>query len=684
MIEGFIRVASATPKIKVADVSHNKEAIIKNIEEAEKQGARLIVFPELALTAYTCADLFHQTILIDKAEKALDELAEETRGREIVVVVGTTWYTDHKLYNAAAFIHDGRILGIVPKKNLPNYGEFYERRWFTPGNEDVRFLKHRSKATGEIYEIPFGMNILLEAEDLKDFVLAAEICEDVWVPETPSTKHALAGATVIANTSASDETVGKDSYRRELIRSTSARLVAAYIYTNAGDGESTTDLVFGGQDIIAENGSIVKEGKRFETGLYIADIDLQKLDQERSRTTTYPSVSEELREKYEIVRFSFEPENVNGKKIEPVEADISSEGPVHERLFAEAADLMRYVDPKPFVPGNQQERTRRCNEIFTIQALGLKKRLEHIGCKTAVIGISGGLDSTLALLVTARAFDMLGLPRENIISVTMPAFGTTDRTYNNAVTLTKRLNATLREINIKESVLLHFRDIGHDPEDHSVTYENSQARERTQILMDIANQTDGIVIGTGDLSELALGWATYNGDHMSMYAVNAGVPKTLVRYLVKYVADTSEDKALSSCLYDIFDTPVSPELLPPTGDGKISQKTEDLVGPYELHDFFLYQIMRFGFSPKKVYMLALKAFSKENQGDSDNAEIYEADEIFKWLNKFYWRFFSQQFKRSCLPDGPKVGSVAVSPRGDLRMPSDAVVALWIEELKEMR
>ena len=681
MIEGFIRVASATSKIKVADVSYNKEAIISIIVEAEKQGVKLIVFPELALTAYTCADLFHQTILIDKAEKALDELAEETRGREIVVVVGTTWYTDHKLYNAAAVLHDGRILAIIPKKNLPNYGEFYERRWFTPGSEDVRILKHRSKTTGEIYEIPFGMNILLEAEDFKEFVLAAEICEDVWVTETPSTKHALAGATVIANTSASDETVGKDSYRRELIRSTSARLMAAYVYTNAGDGESTTDLVFGGQDIIAENGSIVKEGKRFETGLYIADLDLQKLDQERSRTTTYPSVSGELREKYEIVRFSFKPEKFNCETEEASKVSGESAG---EKLLAEALDLRRYIDPKPFVPGNQQERTRRCNEIFTIQALGLKKRLEHIGCKTAVIGISGGLDSTLALLVTARAFDLLGLPRENIISVTMPAFGTTDRTYNNAVTLTKRLNATLRDINIKESDLLHFRDIGHDPEDHSVTYENSQARERTQILMDIANQTDGIVIGTGDLSELALGWATYNGDHMSMYAVNAGVPKTLVRYLVKYVADTSEDEALSSCLYDIFDTPVSPELLPPTGDGKISQKTEDLVGPYELHDFFLYQILRFGFSPKKVYMLALKAFSKDNQGDSDDAEVYEADEIFKWLNKFYWRFFSQQFKRSCLPDGPKVGSVAVSPRGDLRMPSDAVVKLWIEELKELR
>ncbi len=704
MVEGYIRVASATPKIKVADVSYNRDAILRDIEEAEKQGVKLIVFPELALTAYTCADLFHQTVLIDKTMKALDELAEATRGKGMVTVVGTPYPIDHKLYNCATVLQDGYILAIIPKKNLPNYGEFYERRWFTPGNEDVRYISHRSRVTGEAYEIPFGMNILLEAMDFPEFILGAEICEDVWVPNPPSTSHALAGATIIANTSASDETVGKDSYRRELIRSTSARLVAAYVYTNAGDGESTTDLVFGGQDIIAENGSIVKEGKRFETGLYIADIDLQKLVQERARATTYPEVSDSLRDSYEVVEFLFDENKVSirddtddsetyrvieEKKYIARENVLSdgegNKGPVKEKLWADAYDLRRFIDPKPFVPGNIQERTRRCEEIFTIQALGLKKRLEHIGCKSAVIGISGGLDSTLALLVTARAFDMLDIPRENIISVTMPAFGTTDRTYNNAVTLTKRLHATLREINIKDAVLQHFEDIGHDPQDHSVTYENSQARERTQILMDIANQTDGIVIGTGDLSELALGWATYNGDHMSMYAVNVGVPKTLVRYLVKFVADTSEDKALSQCLNDIFDTPVSPELLPPTGDGQISQKTEDLVGPYELHDFFLYQILRFGFSPIKVYALALKAFSEENQKShgSNQVETYDPETILKWLRKFYWRFFSQQFKRSCLPDGPKVGSVAVSPRGDLRMPSDAVVKIWIEELENL-
>ena len=485
--------------------------------------------------------------------------------------------------------------------------------------------------------------------------------------DPPSTRHVLAGATVIANTSASDETVGKDSYRRELIRSTSARLVSVYCYANAGDGESTTDLVFGGQDIIAENGSVVTEGRRFDTGLYIADVDLQRITQERARMTTFPEIDDALRDEYSIVKFRFTPA---ATRVVP---EILA-----GQLAADAADLRRYVDPKPFVPSGAAERNARCDEIFTIQALGLKKRLEHTGCQSAVIGISGGLDSTLALLVIARAFDMLGLPRENIISVTMPAFGTTDRTYNTAVTLTRLLHATLREINIKAAVLQHFRDIGHDPEDHSVVYENAQARERTQILMDIANQSNGIVIGTGDLSELALGWATYNADHMSMYGVNAGVPKTLVRYLVKFVADTSEDADLARCLNDIFDTPVSPELLPPTGDGQISQKTEDLVGPYELHDFFLYQILRYGFSPRKVYALALHAFSAENQ-----AEAYDAATILKWLRKFYWRFFSQQFKRSCLPDGPKVGSIAVSPRGDLRMPSDAVVQIWIDELKEL-
>ena len=798
MIEGFLRVAVATPKIKVADVRFNTEAVLREIAEADRQGTSLLVFPELVLTAYTCADLFHQTILVERAATALDEVAEATRRTQLVAVVGVPYMVDHKLYNCAAVLHAGRILALVPKKNLPNYSEFYERRWFTPGQTRVVTLTHRSAVTGEEYASPFGMNILVEAMDRSDFRLACEICEDVWVLDPPSTRHVLAGATVIANTSASDETVGKDSYRRELIRSTSARLVSVYCYANAGDGESTTDLVFGGQDIIAENGSVVTEGKRFNTGLYIADVDLQRITQERARMTTFPDVDDALRDEYSIVKFRFTPGAVKtGEGVGPVkeiagdaaqtsdDAEKTSSAAAQPRkksfeevfaayvgqqaptavtatgasaqtgvggasraatrvvpetlagqLAADAADLRRYVDPKPFVPSGAAERNARCDEIFTIQALGLKKRLEHTGCQSAVIGISGGLDSTLALLVIARAFDMLGLPRENIISVTMPAFGTTDRTYNNAVTLTRLLHATLREINIKAAVLQHFQDIGHDPEDHSVVYENAQARERTQILMDIANQSNGIVIGTGDLSELALGWATYNADHMSMYGVNAGVPKTLVRYLVKFVADTSEDADLARCLNDIFDTPVSPELLPPTGDGQISQKTEDLVGPYELHDFFLYQILRYGFSPRKVYALALHAFSAANQAGmqaksgvaaksddgvqparevttataetlaaakSDDgvqparevmtaaagtavagqAEVYDAAMILKWLRKFYWRFFSQQFKRSCLPDGPKVGSIAVSPRGDLRMPSDAVVQIWIDELKEL-
>ena len=735
MIEGFLRVAVSTPKIKVADVRFNTEAVIREIAEADRQGVSLLVFPELVLTAYTCADLFHQTILIERAAAALDEVAEATRRTELVAVVGVPYMVDHKLYNCAAVLHGGRILALVPKKNLPNYSEFYERRWFTPGQARAVTLTHRSAVTGEAYAIPFGMNILVEAEDRPDFRLACEICEDVWVLDPPSTRHVLAGATVIANTSASDETVGKDSYRRELIRSTSARLVSVYCYANAGDGESTTDLVFGGQDIIAENGSVVTEGRRFDTGLYIADVDLQRITQERARMTTFPDIDDTLRDAYSIVKFRFTPApGKTGEGVGPAkeiaggaaqtsgDAERTSSAAAQPRkksfeevfaayvgqqapttvasqtsaavatraatcvasetlagqLAADAADLRRYVDPKPFVPSSAAERNARCDEIFTIQALGLRKRLEHTGCQSAVIGISGGLDSTLALLVIARAFDMLGLPRENIISVTMPAFGTTDRTYQNAVTLTRLLHATLREIDIKAAVLQHFQDIGHDPEDHSVVYENAQARERTQILMDIANQSNGIVIGTGDLSELALGWATYNADHMSMYGVNAGVPKTLVRYLVKFVADTSEDADLTRCLNDIFDTPVSPELLPPTGDGQISQKTEDLVGPYELHDFFLYQILRYGFSPRKVYALALHAFSAENQ-----AEVYDAATILKWLRKFYWRFFSQQFKRSCLPDGPKVGSIAVSPRGDLRMPSDAVVQIWIDELKEL-
>jgi NAD+ synthase (glutamine-hydrolysing) len=690
MIEGYMRVAAATPEIKVADTEYNASAVIADIRKAAERQAALIVFPELVLTAYTAADLFHQTALIRSAHAALDRVMEETRELPIVSVVGMPFFNEGKLYNVAAVFKGGRLLALIPKRHLPNYSEFYERRWFTPGSPRVRDILYEDTRTGESYEVPFGMDILITASDVPEFRLACELCEDVWVPCPPSTQHALAGATIIANCSASDETVGKDSYRRELIASTSARLAAVYVYANAGEGESSQDLVFGGQDLICENGTVVTESRRFQTGLYFGDVDLEKISQERARLTTYPAV-EETEESEGYRRICIRIKETAGETAE-------AEGSLR-KLEQEAGTLERFLDPHPFVPGNAEERARRCDEIFMIQAMGLKKRLQHIGTSYAVIGISGGLDSTLALLVTARAFDMLGIPRDHIISVTMPAFGTTDRTYHNAVTLTERLHATLREINIKAAVMQHFHDIGHDPEDHSVTYENSQARERTQILMDVANQLNGIVVGTGDLSELALGWATYNGDHMSMYAVNAGVPKTLVRHLVKYSADTAEDAELAACLYDVLDTPVSPELLPPTAGGTISQKTEDLVGPYELHDFFLYQILRFGFRPLKVYEMALHAFSDANaaaandraalsEGDQKDASlhynVYDSETILKWLKKFYWRFFSQQFKRSCLPDGPKVGSVAVSPRGDLRMPSDAVVNCWIRELETIK
>ena len=475
------------------------------------------------------------------------------------------------------------------------------------------------------------------------FSVAAEICEDLWVPAPPSLRHTLAGATVVVNLSASDELVGKDTYRRQLVASHSASCICGYVYASAGDGESTTDLVFGGHNIIAENGLVLKEAKRFQNETIYSDLDVDRIVSERRRMTSFPAQSSEG---YTVVPFA---------------------------VRREETELIRVFDPHPFVPSSKRDRDKRCDEILTIQAMGLKKRLAHTHCRSAVVGISGGLDSTLALLVTARAFDMLGIPRENILSVTMPCFGTTDRTYHNACELTRALGATLKEVNIRKAVMQHFEDIGHDPAVHDVTYENSQARERTMILMNLANQSGGLVIGTGDLSELALGWATYNGDHMSMYAVNASVPKTLVRHLVRYFADTCGDESLTKVLLDVLDTPVSPELLPPTENGTISQKTEDLVGPYELHDFFLYYMLRVGFGPAKIYRIARKTFEG----------VYDAETIFKWLKKFYWRFFSQQFKRSCLPDGPKVGSVAVSPRGDLRMPSDAAVRIWIDELEKI-
>lgn len=630
MKDGFIRVCAATPDIRVADCAYNEKNIMNLMDEAYEKQVSVLVFPELCITGYTCGDLFLQDVLLKAAQDSLRHIAAHSAGKNMLVFVGMPYMHKGKLFNVAAAICDGRLLGLVPKKNIPNYSEFYEMRHFTPGMDECV-----DTALG----VKLGSRLLFRCENIEELVVGAEICEDVWVACPPSTYHAQAGATLIVNCSASDETTGKDIYRRALISGQSARLVCGYIYANAGEGESTQDLVFGGQNLVCENGNVLAETRRFRNGTAIAELDLQRLVNERRRMNTY---TVNTGDDYEIVDFALEKYDL---------------------------ELTRYYARTPFVPSSKVDRDVRCEEILSIQAMGLKKRLAHTGCRNAVIGISGGLDSTLALLVTARAFDSLSIPRENITAVTMPCFGTTDRTYNNAVELTRRLGATLTEVNIKEAVRIHFRDIGQDESVHDVTYENGQARERTQILMDIANKSGGMVIGTGDMSELALGWATYNGDHMSMYGVNCSVPKTLVRHLVKYYADTCGDSSLREILEDVLDTPVSPELLPPT-EGQISQKTEDLVGPYELHDFFMYYILRFGYMPHKVYRIACHAFEGE----------YDTQTIYRWLDTFYRRFFAQQFKRSCLPDGPKVGSVAVSPRGDLRMPSDAVRSLWLEDL----
>ena len=637
MKNGFVKVAAATPDIRVADVEFNTQNIINAMEEAQKNGAKILVFPELCVTGYTCSDLFDHSVLLKASRKALLEIAENTNDKDMLVFVGAPLEVNGKLYNVAAAMNQGEIIGFTTKTFLPNYGEFYEMRQFTPGPQTVREITFEGK------KIPFGPQILFQAEGMEELGVAAEICEDVWSPIPPSIQAALEGATVIVNCSASDETIGKDTYRRALISGQSARLISGYIYANAGEGESTTDLVFGGHNIIAENGTILKESSRYVNEIIYSEIDLQRITGERRKNTTFQPLDEET-----LVRVPFTVEET--------------------KTF-----LTRTFPKKPFVPSDEQTRAQRCEEILTIQAMGLKKRLAHTNARTAVVGISGGLDSTLALLVTARAFDMLGRDKKDIIAVTMPCFGTTDRTYQNACEMSKKVGATLIEVPIADAVNVHFRDIGHDPEDHSVTYENCQARERTQVLMDIANKTWGMVIGTGDLSELALGWATYNGDHMSMYGVNASVPKTLVRHLVKYAADDTKDEALKNVLYDVLDTPVSPELLPPK-DGDIAQKTEDLVGPYELHDFFLYFMLRFGYEPSKIFRIACMTFDGE----------YDKETIFKWLETFCRRFFSQQFKRSCLPDGPKVGTVALSPRGDWRMPSDACVAVWMKDLEACR
>ena len=645
MRDGFVKVAAGTPEIRVADCRYNAEQIFTLMREADKQGVRVLALPELCLTGYTCGDLFLQDTLLKGAEEGLATVLEATKNLDMLTALGlpvkNPW--DGKLYNCAAVIHKGEILGLVPKTYVPNYGEFYEGRWFTSG-KDLDVLLNLCGQQVSIWD-----REIWACDTMPDLVVGVEICEDLWASTPPSVALAQAGATVILNLSASDEVVGKADYRRTLVTGQSARLLCGYVYANAGEGESTTDLVFSGHNLIAENGALLAE-RRFASGLTVSEIDVSRLAYERRRMNTFtPPERDPMGEAHclGICRAHF--------SLEPC-----------------TTTLTRHINPTPFVPEDVGDRSERCNEILKVAALGLKKRLEHTRAAAAVVGLSGGLDSTLAILITAVAMKLLDRPASDIIAVTMPCFGTTDRTRDNAVELAQRLGATLKRIDISAAVKQHFRDIGQSMENHDVTFENGQARERTQVLMDIANQTGGLVIGTGDLSELALGWCTYNGDHMSMYAVNAGIPKTLVRHLVSFISGdkAQEDPALSHVLSDILDTPVSPELLPAV-DGRIAQKTEDLVGPYELHDFYLYYAVRWGFPPRKVLRLAEQAFGRR----------YERPVLLKWLNNFYRRFFAQQFKRSCLPDGPKVGSVALSPRGDWRMPSDAVAALWLEELE---
>ncbi|MCH5251404.1 MAG: NAD(+) synthase [Lachnospiraceae bacterium] len=639
MKDGFIKVAVSTPDLKVADCLYNTEQMIKKAEDMAKQGVKLLAFPELSITGYTCNDIFLQDTLLDGAMEALQKYKEATAHLNLVSVVGLPLEHKGRLYNTAMVINKGKILGAVPKAHIPNYGEFYEARQFSSGQDVTADIV---LPTGDA--IVLSPRLLFSERHMPEFCFGIEICEDLWMPTPPSGNLAVKGAVIIVNPSASDELTGKAAYRRELVKNQSARTISAYLYADAGEGESTTDMVFAGHNMIVENGAILKESEPFEGKDLITEIDVRRLNYERRRMTTFLSSD-------------------SGEKAIGYVALNFDTGEVEE------TSLTRKFPNTPFVPSDKRHREERCDEILNIQAAGLAKRLRHTGCKQAVIGLSGGLDSTLALLVTVRAFDKLKLDKKGIVSITMPCFGTTDRTYENAVRLAEGLGTTLREIPIRDAVLQHFKDIGHDVNVQDVTYENGQARERTQILMDAANQCGGLVIGTGDMSELALGWATYNGDHMSMYGVNCSVPKTLVRYLVQYYADTEQNETLKRVLYDVLDTPVSPELLPPK-DGEIAQKTEDIVGPYELHDFFLYYMLRWGFTPSKIFRLAVYTFEG----------VYDPQTIYKWLDTFCHRFFRQQFKRSCLPDGPKVGTVSVSPRGDLRMPSDASDALWKAEL----
>ena len=634
MRDGFIKVAAASPSLKVGNPSFNKERIIDLMTEADRKGVKVLVFPELSITGYTAGDLFFQSALLESATEALLEIAEASAALDVLSFVGYPLRYNGKLYNTAAAVKGGRILAFVAKRNLPNYSEFYEERWFTPSPKENLVLE------SEDGDILFGSRIIFSASFPSSLKIAAEICEDLWVPDPPSTHHAAAGATVLVNLSASDEIIGKSEYRRALVSGQAARTVSAYIYADASEGESTTDMVFTGSNVISENGTILASVEYSSDSLLITEVDTDRLERERAARNTY--MTEE--DGYDYIDIEFDEE---------------------ETL------LTRPIDPHPFVPSDEGRRRERCEKILTLQALGLKRRLSHTKSRKVVVGLSGGLDSTLALLVAVRAFDMLALDRKGIVAITMPCFGTTGRTKSNAEKLALTEGVDFRTIDIGESVKSHFRDIGQSMDDLSVTFENGQARERTQVLMDVANKEGALVIGTGDLSELALGWATYNGDHMSMYGVNGGVPKTLVRHLVRYVAETTSIKEEAEVLLDILATPVSPELLP-ARNGEISQVTEDLVGPYELHDFFLYNMVRLSFSPGKIFRLASIAFSG----------IYDCETIYKWERTFIKRFFQQQFKRSCLPDGPKVGTITLSPRSDWRMPSDGDSEIWLKALDE--
>lgn len=637
---GFVKVAAAVPHVQVADCFYNIQQMEGLMRQASDKGVQIIAFPEMSVTAYTCLDLFAQQTLLKNAEQALLKLVSDTADLNILTIAGAPLVTENRLINAAIAFQAGKILGVVPKTYIPNYKEFQEQRWFTSATE----LRDKTVSIGD-RTYPLGSHLLFTAGQVK---VGIEICEDLWVPVPPSSLLAMEGANILVNISASNELIGKHHYLRSLICQQSARCMAGYVYASAGFGESSTDLVFAGNGIIAENGTLLEESPRFtmQEQLVISEIDIENLQNDRQVNTSFMHGTSTLLAD-ETITIPFVLSENSGQPV-----------------------LTRSVDPHPFTPSGDALK-ERCEEIFQIQVARLAKRIVHTHSRTAVVGISGGLDSTLALLVTVMTFDALNIPRNQILGITMPGFGTTDRTYTNACDLIRSLGVTLKEISIKDACLQHFKDISHNPSVHDVTYENSQARERTQILMDVANQENGMVIGTGDLSELALGWATYNGDHMSMYGVNGSIPKTLVRYLVEWVAHNRVDEASRATLLDIVDTPISPELIPADENGNIKQKTEDLVGPYELHDFFLYHFLRFGSSPAKIYFLAQQAF-----GGS-----YDKETIRKWLHTFFRRFFQQQFKRSCLPDGPKVGSVSLSPRGDWRMPSDAMATLWLKEIE---